>query len=510
MPHFKKPSLFTFGSRQTAGGGSGNVATDAIFDAKGDLPVGTGANTASKLSVGANDTMPVADSTTPTGIKWANPATVKTALSLNNVDNTSDATKNSAVATLTNKTLTSPVINTPTGIVKGDVGLGNVDNTSDANKPVSTAQQTALDLKANLAGGTFSGDISVPDEVYGAGWNGSLEVPTKNAVYDKIEALSLGGSVTVGSTAISSGTAGRVLYETAGNVLGEISGLTSDGTNATAGSGNLRATRPRVTTSIDDANGNEVIKTPATGSAVNEVTVTNAATGSAPRISATGDDANIDLELMAKGTGAVRVLGSGAGTIKLPEGVVSGAELGVAVLAPDETTHRLQLSNNNGSFENVVTSGSTDTLSAKTLTAPVVNNPTIILAASPSVDDTYQGTVISGLNNSGGVTQWDAVYLNSSSQWVIADANGTGTYPARGLAIATATTGNAVSVLVHGVVRNDAWAWTVGAPIYLSTTAGGLTQTAPSASGDKVQVVGFALSADVAFFDFNSTYLTVT
>lgn len=36
--------------------------------------------------------------------------------------------------TLTNKTLTSPVINTPTGIVKGDVGLGNVDNTSDATK----------------------------------------------------------------------------------------------------------------------------------------------------------------------------------------------------------------------------------------------------------------------------------------------------------------------------------------------------------------------------------------
>ncbi len=36
--------------------------------------------------------------------------------------------------TLTNKTLTSPSITTPTGIVKGDVGLGNVDNTSDATK----------------------------------------------------------------------------------------------------------------------------------------------------------------------------------------------------------------------------------------------------------------------------------------------------------------------------------------------------------------------------------------
>jgi hypothetical protein len=32
---------------------------------------------------------------------------------------------------------------------KTAVGLGNCDNTSDANKPVSTAQQTALDLKTN-------------------------------------------------------------------------------------------------------------------------------------------------------------------------------------------------------------------------------------------------------------------------------------------------------------------------------------------------------------------------
>ena len=36
-------------------------------------------------------------------------------------------------------------------LVKGDVGLGSVDNTSDAAKPVSTAQQTALDTKQNLA-----------------------------------------------------------------------------------------------------------------------------------------------------------------------------------------------------------------------------------------------------------------------------------------------------------------------------------------------------------------------
>lgn len=37
-------------------------------------------------------------------------------------------------------------------LLKGDVGLGNVDNTSDADKPVSTATQTALDLKVTANG----------------------------------------------------------------------------------------------------------------------------------------------------------------------------------------------------------------------------------------------------------------------------------------------------------------------------------------------------------------------
>ena len=48
-------------------------------------------------------------------------------------------------------------------LVKGDVGLGNVDNTTDAGKPVSTAQQTALDLKANLASPTFTGTVVLPN-----------------------------------------------------------------------------------------------------------------------------------------------------------------------------------------------------------------------------------------------------------------------------------------------------------------------------------------------------------
>jgi hypothetical protein len=47
------------------------------------------------------------------------------------------------------------------------VGLANVDNTTDALKPISTATQTALDLKAALASPTFTGTPSAPTATAG-------------------------------------------------------------------------------------------------------------------------------------------------------------------------------------------------------------------------------------------------------------------------------------------------------------------------------------------------------
>lgn len=59
-------------------------------------------------------------------------------------------------------------------------------------------------------------------------------------------------------------------------------------------------------TALNDANNNESIKTVATASAVNELTVTNAAAGGHPILASSGDtDANIGLRLQAKGSGAI-------------------------------------------------------------------------------------------------------------------------------------------------------------------------------------------------------------
>jgi hypothetical protein len=89
----------------------------------------------------------------------------KTMVSLGNCDNTSDVNKPVSTAQQTalnlKANLASPTFTgTVSGITKSMVSLGNCDNTSDASKPVSTAQQTALDLKANLASPTFTGTVS--------------------------------------------------------------------------------------------------------------------------------------------------------------------------------------------------------------------------------------------------------------------------------------------------------------------------------------------------------------
>jgi len=67
---------------------------------------------------------------------------------------------------------------------------------------------------------------------------------------------------------------------------------------------NKTLTSPKIGTSILDTGGNELMLLTATGSAVNEITLANAATGNAPSITASGET-NVDLNLSPKGLGRV-------------------------------------------------------------------------------------------------------------------------------------------------------------------------------------------------------------
>jgi len=60
---------------------------------------------------------------------------------------------------------------------------------------------------------------------------------------------------------------------------------------------------------IYDSNGNEIFLFTATSSAINEITLANAATSNPPVFSATGGDTNIDIKLQPKGSGKVHITG---------------------------------------------------------------------------------------------------------------------------------------------------------------------------------------------------------
>ena len=89
---------------------------------------------------------------------------------------------------------------------------------------------------------------------------------------------------------------------------------------------------------LRDENGNEQLFFSTTSSAVNYLNVTNAATGNDPKLSALGDDSNIDLAISPKGTGEV-VVGTGAADATITS---SGA-------------HNLILDTNSGTNSGVIT-----------------------------------------------------------------------------------------------------------------------------------------------------------
>jgi len=88
----------------------------------------------------------------------------------------------------------------------------------------------------------------------------------------------------------------------------------------------------------------------------------------------------------------------------------------------------------------------------------------------------------------------------TTGNYVLADASAIATIPCVALAIDTGA-GADKSLLKQGFMRNDAWSWTPGLPLYVSLSSGALTQTAPSTTGEYVQAVGYAETSTVIYFN---------
>jgi hypothetical protein len=131
-------------------------------------------------------------------------------------------------------------------------------------------------------------------------------------------------------------------------------------------------------------------------------------------------------------------------------------------------------------------------------------NANVNFSPSELTDDSYQGdsfTCIAGEP----LAQWEFVHLKSDGKWWKAKADTAANCPAQGVAVAAANADAPVTILFRGFFRDDGGvSLPVGGLIYLSpATAGGITGVLPSTTGNQVQILGYALTAQIRIVDMN-------
>lgn len=143
----------------------------------------------------------------------------------------------------------------------------------------------------------------------------------------------------------------------------------------------------------------------------------------------------------------------------------------------------------------------------------LAENKSVALAAALSADGKYTGITRAG--TAGATLAFgDLCYLAAAdSRWDLTDADAAATAGDVVLGIcvlAAANDGDPTKMLLYGNVRADTAfpALTIGAPAYISTTPGDITNTKPSGTDDVIRVVGFGLTADELMFCPSSDYIT--
>ena len=267
-------------------------------------------------------------------------------------------------------------------ISKVDIDSGAIDAvTLGTNSPVTEAQIdninvngnaiTSTDSNGNIAltpNGTGEVDISKVD--IAAGEIDGVTIGTNSAVTDlrvdniKVDGNAITSTNTDGDITITPNGNGKIVLD---GLNFPIADGSADQFLKTNGSGQLSFATVDLTSinivndttpqlgGMLDVNGNaigdgtlEIIKFTETGSAVNEITIANAATGGHPLIQASGDDTNINLKLDGKGSGVVNVVDGltvGGNTVVTGDLTVNGTTTTVATTNTVVSDSLIELAN---------------------------------------------------------------------------------------------------------------------------------------------------------------------
>tara|TARA_R100001163_G_C5036784_1_gene175771 strand:- start:6 stop:1241 length:1236 start_codon:yes stop_codon:yes gene_type:complete len=97
---------------------------------------------------------------------------------------------------------------------------------------------------------------------------------------------------------------------------------------------------------------------------------------------------------------------------------------------------------------------------------------------------------------------------NLAAAWSLADADSDSA--TRMLAVALGSNSGTSGMLLQGIFRKASHGFSAGAPLYVSTTAGAFTTTAPSGSGDYVRVVGYVIDSNTIYFSPGTAWVEVS
>jgi hypothetical protein len=214
---------------------------------------------------------------------------------------------------------------------------------------------------------------------------------------------------------------------------GTMTGNITMGANDISGTGSVTATTfsGNLIGNILDSNENELVKGTATASAVNEINVTNAATGNGATISASGDDTDIDLNIEAKGTGVVNTSGDltvgGAMDVTGSTSMAAINSDGVVTLSNNTTsssssTGALKVTGGVGVAENLNVGGTIDVTGSTSMAAissdgvvTLSNNTTSTSSTTGALKVTGGVGVAENLNVGGALDVTGDTNLNSTT-----------------------------------------------------------------------------------------------